>query len=59
MNKKPNEIHKNLIPMKINKHTIHTQQLIYLITGKYSYQFPSWIVNSGYTSSYELIRICY
>ena len=40
MDKKPNEVDENLIPMKINKHTVHTQQLIYLITGQPSYQFP-------------------
>ena len=38
MDKKPNEIHENLILMKINKNTIH---LIYLITGQPSYQLPS------------------
>ena len=41
MDKKPNEIHRNLILTKINKHTVHTQQLIYLITGQPSYQLPN------------------
>ena len=58
MDKKHNEIHKNLIPTKINKHTVYTQQVINLIAGQPSY-LPSWIVNSGYMSSYEIIRIRY
>ena len=41
MDKKPNEIHENLIPTNINKYTIDTQQLIPLITGQPSCQFPS------------------
>ena len=32
---------RKLDPMKLNKHTVHTQQLIYLITGQPSYQLPS------------------
>ena len=41
MDKKLNIIHKNLIAMKINRHSVHTQQLICLITGQPSYQLPS------------------
>ena len=44
MDKKPNEIHKNLIPMKINYHIIQYKLLYiqqqtqtYLITGQISY----------------------
>ena len=38
MDKKPNKIHENLILTKFNKHTVHTQQLVYFITGQPSYQ---------------------
>ena len=41
VDKKHNEIHKNLITTKINKHTVHTQQVINLIAGQPSYHLPS------------------
>ena len=45
MDKKPNEIHKNLIPQKLTTILYYTTQT-YLVTGQ---QVPSWIVNT-YTS---------
>ena len=46
MDKKPNEIYKNLIPTKI-KHPYHTvntnNKITYLITGQ---QAPSWILDT-------------
>ena len=34
MVRKPNKTHENLIPMKINYHTVLTQQLTHHITGQ-------------------------
>ena len=59
MDKKPSEIHENLIPMKINNHTI--QQYSYT-TNNTPYNWPASLaascLNIGFTSSYALIRIC-
>ena len=62
MDKKPTEIHETLIHMKINKHIVQ-----YKLSNKHKQTlYCNWPVilaasqlNSGYTSSYALIRICY
>ena len=59
MDKKLNEIHKNLIPTKLT--TYHTIQNL---TTQQNTNIPyNWLiflaVNNGYTSSYALIRIYY
>ena len=60
MNKKPNEIHVNLMPAKINNYTV---QYYSYTTINTPYNWPAFLaascLNIGYISSYELIRIHY
>ena len=64
MYKKLNEIHKNLIPMKLITRLYSTIQYNKTQTVSYNtnipYNWPAFIaVNSGYITSYALIRISY
>ena len=67
MDKKPNEIYENLIPTKYNNHIVQYKLLyvhVHITTNtNIPYNWPAFIaafwLNSGYTSSYALIRIHY
>ena len=63
MDKKPNKIYENLIPMKINYFIQYKPVYIHATNTYIPYNWPallaaSWL-NRGCASSYILIRICY
>ena len=62
MDKKPNKIRINLTPTKIKNHAVATvtltQKLTHLIANWPAFLAASCL-NSGYMSSYALIRIHY
>ena len=59
MDKKPKEIHENLIPVKLTN--IYTTVLTSYTAINTPYNWPAFIapscLNIGYVSSYKLIRI--
>ena len=63
MNEKPNEIHENLIPMKINNHIPYSINSYTTISTNIPYNCSAFLAascfNSGYLSSYALIGIHY